>query len=98
MKFTVEWASRYNGVCIYADDETVKLTSDDKQLQKVLFEIEDEASDNLPGYTHKKAKKWNGLEDKHIIKLRKKALKIIHKHFPDVKLEDVDYEEDPYSS
>ena len=97
MKFIVVWQSNYNGVSVHADWDNMdeyEATIVDQHIN----EIDDEVADTLPSYTYKVASRWDGLTDEHISELKRLALVIINKYFPEVTIEDLKYNEDPYST
>ena len=97
-KFTVTFATRYNGV--YCSPEWDNIPEDEtKAIDAVVDLISDEAADELPSFTFEHADNWeHDLSDEHIVELRKLALGIINKHLPNVTLDEVGFEYDPYSS
>ena len=99
MKFTVDYQSNYNGVSISADWDNIS-ELDVPYVDAAIDAISDEASDTLPSYTYECAKDdWeHQLSSEQEVELRRRALKIINKHFPEVTLEDVGFEEDCHST
>ena len=91
--FTVVWQSRYNGIGFYWD-ESVEESTD----LEVLETIGEEISMNLPDYTGEVVDFFGCLPQEEIDELKRRSLTIINKYLPDVKIEEVNYEEDPYSS
>jgi len=97
MKFKVEWQSNYNGVSVnpVGIDDYRTIPEDD--ITKIDA-IGDEAMMTLPEYTYEIASRWDDLSGEHIAELKRRALTIINKHYPDVTIDDVSYEEDSFST
>lgn len=96
-KFKVEWQSNYNGVsCMPVGIDDVRTLSEEDVTK--IDAIEDEAMDTLPDYTYEVARRWEELGDEEVGELKRRALAIINKHYPDVTINDVSYEEDSFST
>jgi hypothetical protein len=97
MKFKVTWQSNYNGVSVDPIGVDDYRTVPEDDITK-FDAIGDEAMDTLPDYTYEVAERWEGLGVEEITELKRRALTIINKCYPDVTIDDIEYEEDSFST
>jgi hypothetical protein len=96
-KFIVTWASRYNGVHVGPNWDSIP-EDEVAAIDAVVDQISDDAEE-LAGYTAEAAgHRWEEMSDEQIVELKRRALAFVNKYLPNITLDEVGYEEDPYSS
>lgn len=97
-KFTVAFATRYNGVSISPNWDNIPDNESD-DIDAVIDDISDDSDDMLSSIEDEHNKEWDyDLSSDDIMELRKSALAIINKYLPDITLDDVGFKYDNSSS
>lgn len=92
-KFTLTYATRYNGVSINANHDLVDVTDEVDGLM-------DKVGDTFPDYTYKWAMEdWDHqLKKEYIDKLKEMTVELLRPAFADLTVEDIGFEYDEFSS